>query len=213
MDRRAFLVAGGLAPLVLGGCVTSSLYQEIERPEYESYRETISQILVSRDGKAIVILGDKYHYIFDADSDLLAAISSDLHPRLKARFGRFDVDTEGKIRGSLYLGLDDAVSDEARSQAAALGFKAGGQGDKPSLTRAYHLSGTRYSAAKFELPGEAKQLNQAYEVHVSAAKSIGAKKALVLLTPVTVAADGVLSLLSIPLIPVVIGLLGSRTWP
>ncbi|EHP41852.1 hypothetical protein OR16_18716 [Cupriavidus basilensis OR16] len=205
MHRRSFLAAGTLATLALGGCATAALYDEIEKKEYGDYKEIISEILISQDGKSIVILGDKYHYIFDANADLLKAISSDIHPRLKARFRRFEVNREGNIAGNLDLMLDGAATEDERKQAGELGFKAASRNENPSLSRAYRLAGKRYSAAKFAMPGQAKQLNQAYAIDVREEKPIGAKAALAVFTPVTVAADGVMYLLSIPLLPLAIG--------
>lgn len=66
------------------------------------------------------------------------------------------------------------------------------------------MQGARYSAANFSMPAGTKPLNKPYRVEVREALPNGAREALVGMTPLTVAADGALILLAIPLIPLVL---------
>ena len=97
MHRRTFLAGGVIAPFALGGCMTRALYKEITTTETETYTETVSQILISQDGKSIVILGATFHYVLDANPNLMQAISSSLHAKLVASFSEFRVDREGEV--------------------------------------------------------------------------------------------------------------------
>ncbi|GAB7542047.1 hypothetical protein [Cupriavidus sp. 8B] len=210
MHRRTFLAGGVIAPFALGGCMTRALYKEITTTETEAYTETVSQILISQDGKSIVILGATFHYVLDANPNLMQAISSSLHAKLVASFSEFRVDREGELKGRVTLSLDGAAAEDAQQQATALGFKRSGRGGSDDmLSRSYYMEGKRYRAGRFAMSDRAKQLNQTYTISVNVERAVGGKAALALLTPITVAADGAIFLLAIPLAPIAVGVMAA----
>jgi hypothetical protein len=88
------------------------------------------------------------------------------------------------------------ATDEDEQLAQAYGFKKS-NGERTSQN--FELNGKRYSARGFTIPatGQTKKFNQPYSVCVREELPIGGKVALAVLTPVTVAADGVLALLTV----------------
>lgn len=207
MKRRQFLL--GATALTLSGCVTSSLIDGIERRESQPYQEKISHFLVTPDCTKVVILGEKFHYVLTATSLLANVLTSPWHRRVSASFNYFSVTREGVVRGRYRLSLDAAATDEEKTAARAAGFKVSSSGE--IYSEAY-ISGQRYAAGGFKIPADVQKLNQEYVIQVSEEQARGAKVLGYALTPVTVAADGVLMLLAIPLIPVAYLALRNARW-
>ncbi|WP_296225550.1 hypothetical protein [Ralstonia sp. UBA689] len=209
MKRRVFLAATVLPLLALNACapVTKSLYSEISQKEYKSYTENVSQILVASNGSKIVVLGSEYHYIIDTPPRLVEVLDSPLHPKVQAKMGQFNVTPESDMTGNFTLLLPASANDEDQRLAQSFGFAKESSG---RMTQSFKLSGKRYSAKGFVMPSAlAKKFNQSYSVNIREELPTGGKAALVLLTPLTVAADGVLTLLAIPLVP--LGIAGAAT--
>jgi len=199
MNRRLFIFSSVAVLLssTTGCLVTHQLYDTINEPKYQNYTETVNQILFSADGKKLVFIGPEYHYIFDVPEHLEALLNSPLHKKMTAEIVAFSVNRDAKVTGRVYLNIEKPNDDE-KSQVMALGFLDSHDGH--SLYCFFDLQGTRYSAKGFNMPASTMRLNQSYAVNVREQLPIGVKKALVLLTPLTVAADGAIVLLAIPLI-------------
>lgn len=201
MNRRKFLAASALPIFSLSACtsVTRSLYRNANEKEYREYTENVSQMLMSSDGAKIVVLGQAYHYVFDAPPGLMDMLNSPLHSKLAAQVYPFSVKSDGAITGRFSLYFSGEINREDQWIAQALGFS---DGEKGGMDRLFSLSGKRYSAQGFTMPPSlAKAFNKNYSVRVDEELPSGGKRALMLLTPLTVAADGVLTILSIPLLP------------
>ncbi|WP_233874760.1 hypothetical protein [Paraburkholderia adhaesiva] len=200
MNRRIFICASSAIAIgSISGCLTHGLYENIDRPEYRTYTETVSQILISADGKNLVFIGEDYHYIFDAPEHFAQLLDSPLHKDLTATFNSFSVSTNGAVTGFVRLELDN-IGEKDAIIASQYDFRTAGK----KMWRNLNLSGKRYQAGSFQGAGDQKHLNTPYIVNVKEELPRGGKRALVLLTPVTVAADGVLMILSLPLLPVLI---------
>ncbi len=185
MERQEFL-KGALSSLTLvsvSGCFTPMLY------EPRTYDETALSFLVTEDGSRLVVLGEKYHYIFDDISPSLKEILlGPLHLRtvVVAVLANFYVNSDNVVTGDYVLSLSDQASDEQRKRAMSAGFVP------PDLTLPGHLKGVRYSAEGFPFSAAQTQgFAHRYDARVREERSKAAK---ILLTPVTVAADGVLIL-------------------
>ncbi|CAG9183812.1 hypothetical protein LMG23992_05091 [Cupriavidus laharis] len=205
--RRTFLALSAVALLSTSGCATQALMKEANKQEYREYQETISQVLLTADGKKLVILGPTYHYIFDTPDGFAALLDSPLHPRLAATFSLFRVNVDADVEGRFGLVLNNP-SDDERQAASDLGFK----GPQTGVKRYFDLRGKRYAAGNFSMPASAKTLNQSYRIDVREALPKGGRQALVLMTPVTMAVDGVLVILSIPLMPIVFTMIATKAW-
>lgn len=199
MNRRLFILASVLPISGLSGCMlTEALHSKASRKDYNYYSETVSQILATDDGKKIVVIGREHHYILDAPPRLVELLDSPLHVSLSARMDRFDVNPDADLKGNVTLILKDGASDDNLRLAQGFGFSRNGK----SMDLSMELSGKRYSAGTFSMPAsQARALNRPYEVRIREEQPGAGRAALVLLTPLTVAADGVLLLLTIPLVP------------
>lgn len=189
MIRRKFMfnvLTAIAATTGLGGCVT---YKLIEPDEYE---EQVSSLLISQDGKHIIIITKQYHYIFDAPSTVVASVKSDYRAAITASFSGFDVNADGETSGSVALYI--ARPDQEILQAAV----------NDGYTRTEHglifdsmLKGMRYPAGNFVM-AQSYQLNNSYAISVTAEQSKLKKARNLLISPVTIAVDGALLVFGMP---------------
>lgn len=193
-ERRLFLLSGGLGvAAILSGC-TARLYANTQ------YTETISSILISQDNKKIVVIGMSYHYVFDAPDVLIRTLTSSFHKSVKGDLSGFTIDSSNAITGDYLLKIEKEASEQEKLEAIAVGFVKSGE----DLIFNGKLNGFRYSAGGIiggmRESKDSLRLNKIYTVKIFTKQSTGEKVEKLLLTPVTVAADGVLLIGMIPLI-------------
>lgn len=199
--RRKLILVGGMAAIPMAtGCFTSALVQDATTPDRTVYAETVSSILVSGNGKALVVVGEKYHYIFDAPESVKATLQSDFRKIVEVGFDRFVVDTSQRITGTYRLRIDKNAPGEQKEKALAAGFKALPTGE---LVASGSVTGQRYAANGIQPTDASQKLQKEYQVSIAEEKALGAKPAKLLLTPITIAVDGVLFLAAIPLLALV----------
>ncbi|MBS0417044.1 MAG: hypothetical protein JSR66_04990 [Proteobacteria bacterium] len=160
MDRREFLSGSLLfSGLSVAGCVTTT-------PEWTSYSETVTSVLISADEKQLAVVTRDYHYLFEAPPALVRTLKGSFHPDVIATLGGFRVFANGTMQGTVTLQLRNAPADKM-DEAVAAGF---------SLMEPRHaalvvsLEGHRYKAGSFK-PLPEYQLNKSYQIAVEAEKS------------------------------------------
>lgn len=201
--RRALILLGGAAAIPMSmGCITAAVMSGGDR---ETYTETVDSVLVSADGKTLAVLGKDYHYLFEAPPAIKLLLQSDLRDVVEASFYGFAVDANQHIAGGYTLRLSKNASPEQRDKAIAAGFKS--LPSSSDLTYNGTLTGTRYAANGIQATAASQKLRKTYTINISAEKSAGAKAAStagkLLLTPITLAADGVLILVAVPLLLII----------
>lgn len=182
-----------LSSLGVSGCTGAMLSDAVRLERRGEYKEGIDQVMLTVDGKKLAVIAPTYHYILDVQPEFSDLLRSPLHRKLSARFSTFDIHPGGIASGTVWLTLNDP-DDQEYAKALSLGFK----GPKTEASKRYKISGERYLARDFKLPANLTPLNESYEITV-VEWSRGAKQAKILLTPLTVAADGVILLAAIPL--------------
>ncbi|PCE32552.1 hypothetical protein [Burkholderia ubonensis] len=195
MMRRRLLAAGMVASsLALSGCFTKDLYEKKDK----DYVESVSAFLITEDGKQLVVLGDRYHYIFALPDKLRPVLMSGYRKSLRSSFDRFKVDGSA-VTGHYRTVLPPDASAEDRQAAVADGFTEA----KNGLAFDGEISGKRYSADGFAQMQKtaAQPFNKPYRVWIHEPLSAFDKGLRLLATPVTVAADGVLVLGGVVLLP------------
>ena len=180
--RRHLLLSGILgAASILSGC-TLKLFSD------KQYKVHVSSILISQDNKNIVVVDKEYHYIFDAPDVLTRTLTSPYHKFVKGSLGSFHVDGSGAITGSYLLSIGKDAPEKVKADGIAVGFVYAGE----NLIYGGKLSGYRYSSGGIQAKVDSQRLNKTYIVDITAEQSTLEKSAKSLLTPITVAADGVL---------------------
>ncbi|GAA5166780.1 hypothetical protein [Viridibacterium curvum] len=208
------LGAPGMVPLT--GCFTSEFLSKDQRP---TYAEKISSVLVTPDRRQLMVLGEKYHYIFDMPPLLSNVLGSEWQSSVRAMFYHFNVDTGGHISGEVHLSLDDKAADSVVQAALAAGLSDTGtrKGAPPPATAirgTVTLKGQRFRANGVQA-GARQALNKEYSIIVSEPENAASIAVKVVGTPITLAADGLLIVLvagvAVVLLPVFIASqLGNR---
>ncbi|KVN32186.1 hypothetical protein WT11_19955 [Burkholderia stagnalis] len=195
ITRRRLLGAGALAGrLALSGCFTPKLFDD------KQYTEGVSRFMITEDGRKLVVLGERYHSIFDMPDKLRPVLMSHYRKSLRSSFYGFHVDGDA-VTGAYHTTLPKDASADDRQAAIADRFKE----RTDSLSLGGQIGGKRYSADGFEQKPDAaaQPFNRHYTVAIRESLSPVDKGIRLLATPVTVAADGVLVLGGILLVPVV----------
>lgn len=192
MKRRDFVeVAFLAAPLVLSGCVTERL---MAKGPPSIYSEQIDAVLISQDLRNLVVSGSTYDYVFRDTAVLSKIIKSRVHEYISADFSTFRIEARNNVRGHLFLTLESSDAD-IMEEARALGFRPEKTGE---LFIHIDMTGMRYKKNPAVAVGENYILNRRYTVDVTVPAGVNPGK--LLLTPVSIAADGALVLLGLPLI-------------
>lgn len=109
------------------------------------------------------------------------------------------ISSSGEAQVSLNLVLNGRdFSDDEEKWASRMTYR---QNAKNEWTRSVTLRGTRYGSQGIA-PGDSVKLNHSYTVNVEAEEMPADKARKAILTPITVAADGALTVGAIPLIAV-----------
>lgn len=198
MKRRAFLTTASLVACVgFSGC-TSMLFKDGE------YRETIDRFLVTDDGKKLVVLGKQYHYILDMPAHLDAVLAAPYRKSVTASLYHFVAEGD-KIHGEFGLHIRGArkrMTADDYQRALADGFTE----HYTDLVLEGSVSGTRYTTEGFKLGQGSSAFNEPHEIDVTDVITPAGTAVRLLVTPVTLAADGVLMIGAIVLSPVIVPL-------
>jgi hypothetical protein len=202
MNRRNF-IKGTFSSIVFvstAGCLTPKFNES--RFVTGKYLDTVISFLITEDGSKLVVLGEKYHYIFDVSPSLKNVLLGPIRSELRAYFEIFHVTLDNKISGDYSLELLNDATDEQKNAAVDAGFTPG----ELALTLSGHLEGIRYSAEGFPPIGQAYKFNQQYIVEIQEEQSAANKAGKILATPIVILADGVLILTGVALVLLVIAL-------
>lgn len=195
------LIASGfvlVAAMLVAGC-TITMFSNY------NYNENISSILISQDKKKIVVISEKFHYIFDAPATLIKTLESPIHSKIAASFDSFKVTKDNAITGTITLRPTGETSDAERAIAKEIGFYFFNETYQPNnFNLTGYLKGTRYSAKEFTMPTTYYKLNKPYVVRIEAERTSIEKWLRVPLTPLTIAFDGAIALGAIVLSPILI---------
>ena len=185
-SRYHYVVVVTCTALVfLTGCLT----EHISQKKYEvvdEYRESVTSVLITLDRERLIVVGDKYTYVFENSADLINSISGEVRPYLTAKFNPFVVSGD-KINGGIILileGLPDSLAQQARNK----GYRH--SHDKNRMYLDLRPSGVRYITNQDLFSESVSELTQEYSVSVVERKT--KRNTKLLLAPITIAIDGTL---------------------
>lgn len=171
------------------GCFTERYYLADRASHF--YQEDINSFLITDDGTKLVVLGNKYHYIFELSQGLEQILTGSLKQSVSAKFTVFYVTRDNKISGNCILSLSDTAVDELKKTAINLGFTYNG---KPNLSLSRDIQGTRYSAEGFPEVDKRYRFNDKYIISIREEQSAAELASNIVITPILVTADGLLFL-------------------
>ena len=208
LTRSLYSAACIIVATMTMGC-TKVLDDVVREASYSSYKENISSILITEDGKQLVVLGRRYHYVLETPPHLADILKSPIDKHIVAKIPPLFAEADGNITGDLYLVMDEDAPPAIVERATSFGFHSGGWQGK--FAYAARLVGTRYIVEKSLPPAPTTNLRQTYTIQIDEPKEPKGEKALQqAISPVTTAADGVLMLGALPLFAVTALLLGDH---
>ncbi len=175
-----------LVLFVQSSCVTQALWGD------KSYEEKITQFFVGSDGRYVVLVGEKYHYIFADNSGVLKVILSSGRNNaltIKPDQSYLKLSSGNEVKGDLVMGGPSSLLSAEELQALErLGVRPNAKGD---LLVYINLSGRRY-AAKYLGDGlnrsNTTQIITIYYRDSNLVKNVGK----IAVTPIAVGLDAVL---------------------
>jgi hypothetical protein len=195
-----------LLPLAVSGCITEKLYDT----EFSSYTDSFSSVLVSADKKTLVVITDKYHYIFPAPSSLVGILHTPEQEKINATIYSFRLNTDHVLEGNIELCLPDDSSKPAIDKVTQLGFHHTGK--YRGYCAATTLKGARYRSGDIPV-SDSYKLKKSYQVEVHVDANALERGTKIALTPITAAADGTLIVAGSPLLAIyLLTLMNSETW-
>jgi len=206
MKRRRFLALSiGAASGLIAGCnnvgpITDSWLAD------SNYEETLTAFLITPDGKKLVVIGKRYHYIFDLPQQLHTVMTASYRPKLHTVFDGF-VAQGDKISGryTMMLSKKDApAGSETRERALADGFQ---DDDFDRFAESGTITGTRYMPSALDGAAIPQAFNAEYLVFVTEKPTPVGKAVKLALSPIAVAADGGLVLVEVALAPIALAFL------
>lgn len=175
--------------LILSSCGLTE--RMLERPQY---REEIRQFSLTEDGKNILAVGKKYHYVFQVNNNLNNILNWKYKNLLTPKFGKFSIedDNEG-INGRYRL----IVKKEQLPTSEHDWLLRNGFQDKKFDGFVYNdtILGRRYEKKQeIKLYNEYKE---PYILYISENPSVISKTLKITATPITLAADGTAGMLGV----------------
>ncbi len=188
-----------LITLNLTSCITMNLWKK------NTYVENFKNFLITKDSKKIVILGEKYHYIFDdASGDLNRLLSWESKSKLEIESYNFRVSGINKITCLITIKSKSQknskidLSKKEKSFLQKLGF-TNTSSDEVIFKKNINISGERYSPKSGVNYDIATPSNYDYSANIEIDDYTNKTKKIVL-TPVAVVGDGALVVLIVGLI-------------
>jgi hypothetical protein len=198
--KNTLMLSIACAFLIFGGaCFTPLLYDEPIKAN-RSFTEEVASFLITEDGKKLIVIGKNHHYIFTANDTLKFIMHWSERKRVKASFSSFNIKNDQSLTGSykLTIPIQTELPSEIRQQLIAKGFTHNPR--RKTLSYQGTLQGQRYVADQFKIPNSL-MLNKTYRIHMTEASPLSATRVVkrIVLTPLAVAADGLLLLGGAPI--------------
>jgi hypothetical protein len=131
--------------------------------------EVIETFAITVDHTKFIMIGQKYHYIFEMPSGLCGVLTSSYRSMAEARLPLLYIDGNS-ASGIIRLLLPARVAGSCMSFLTELGFEPNGIGDYVLKER---LSGLRYDIGRTDWSSSFHERNHSYHINVQRAICIG----------------------------------------
>ena len=183
-----------LVILLLHGCSQTGTSRLWTPPRYT---EKINQFLINPKDKSLIVIGEKYHYIFDENSAPLNLLTWSGRKNLRAYFNDFKINSENIVNGSFTITCNSKkVSTDEAQWLKKNGFIINQNGFYNKMLK---IKGTRYLKRNNKV-NHLSHLNEDYYILVEEPNSTSDIIYKTVLTPITVTGDAVYVIGGIPLV-------------
>jgi hypothetical protein len=194
--------------LLLQGCTrTQTNTAKLWNPP--TYTETIDQFLINTKEKSLIIIGKKYHYIFDKGSAPLNLLTWSGRKNLRAYFDDFKVDVKNIITGSYFIQYNSKkIPKDEVTWLKKSGFKIDKNG---FYCKVFNIKGTRYLKRDDKLNNlsHLSHLNRKYYIRIEKPNSTSDIAYKIAMTPISVAGDTIyIGVIAASIISLPVALLG-----
>ena len=159
--------------------------------------ENLKNFYINKDGKKIVILGEKYHYVFNDESgELNNLLLWESKSKLEIENYDLRISKFSKISGSITVKTkalkesNNKLSKKEKSFLKNSGF-TNSDSNSAILRKKIDISGNRYTPKSLEKYNVASSLNQEQKLNIEVADYADKTKKIVL-TPVAIVADSLM---------------------
>ncbi|MGE4396673.1 MAG: hypothetical protein AB7D34_04350 [Sulfurimonas sp.] len=171
--------------LLLCGCTQTQTDKLWSAP---TYTENINQFLIHPENQSLIIIGEKYHYIFNKDSASRDILVWNGRKNLHANFYDFEVNAKNIVTGTYSLAFDSKAATVSEiNWLKNNGFEINENG---FYRKTLKVSGTRYLAKNDEFRN-AGHLNKQYPITIKRPNSTYETIVNTAFTPITVTMDGI----------------------
>lgn len=185
MKRSLHLLIVTFLCILASGCLTSELY-ELKK---ESFNEELRGFLITQDQKQVILIGQRYHYIFPMDNDLKNILAWPNRSKLRATRLSFVISKNNVINGTYLLKNESLLSNDDQALLLANHFKVRNNGEYYFVGKL--SQGAVYESGNFKLPEE-QSFKRPYYLNISYDyATTGQTLTKILVTPLAVAADGI----------------------
>ena len=159
--------------------------------------ENLKNLYITKDGKKIVIVGKKYHYVFDDESgELIKLLSWKSRSKLEIENYDFRISEINKISGSITLKTktpkerNNILNKNEKSFLKKLGF-VNSSSFEVIFKKKIDIFGNRYSPKSIENFDVTTSLNTEHKLNIEVADYADKTKKIIL-TPVAIVGDGLM---------------------
>ncbi|HEY9051537.1 MAG TPA: hypothetical protein VIQ03_08345, partial [Gammaproteobacteria bacterium] len=143
------------------------------------------------NSNSLVVIGEKYHYIFQVDKNLVRIFKASRSISFAPIFFAFYVDKDNKVSGSFVLKVESAtLTNDEMSLLTGLGFRDIKVSKNAELRYDAAIKGQRYVVS--DSFNNIEKFEHTYQIKVFVPYSDDELAAKAVLSPVTVATDAML---------------------
>ncbi|MDD4949952.1 hypothetical protein [Sulfuricurvum sp.] len=193
------VLSSAVMSFMLTGCMTTKLWQDDKGITSSKYQDTITAFMMTEDGKNIIFASSQYHYIMKSDAALVFLLSHKSEIPVHYQFSKdsYSVFTNNQIQAVFSASFNS--NDIAPSLLQDFNDHRYGRTNTKTnqVDIDFHLSGNRYQSDP-KINALMTSLQQPIEFTFtefhprSSGEKIASTLGKIAVTPITVAADGVL---------------------
>lgn len=204
--KKLFLLSmfAALAIFISMGCMTSAVLHKKEHKESQ-YQENIESFLISQDGKKMVFISDKYHYILNTDQQLALLLAHKDEDGVSFLIDKGSYSVSDNRATARFSATIDPLKNPALAELFGYA-KWKTKSNAKDMWLSFNLYGERYLASK-TINDAITPLSRPINITINESQrttTVGGVTSKIVLTPLALAGDVIMIGGVIVLVPLVI---------